>query len=109
MADRFLSDYCHIEREVLAGSTPFAGGSKVMQPVGGSIKCRLIMKSARSNQADMLGGQEILAGEYELILPHNQDIAVDYRVTIGGVTYEVQRIIENMTDSVFKKVALRAV
>jgi len=108
LAARFLTDICHIEREV-AGNAPFAG-SKQTLPVTNSVACRLIMKSGSNNDnADMVGGREVLANEYELILPHDQAIEIDYRVTIGENKYQVQRVVGDLTDKTFKKVAIRSV
>lgn len=65
------------------------GGSQSYTPVsGGTVACRLdpVPKLQMTMEA---ASREVLTVKYILTVPYDAPLAVDYRVTTGGNTYDV--------------------
>lgn len=57
---------------------------------------------------DMIAAnQETLEESYEIALPHDTEIGVDYRITLeSGEVYGVVRVVKELTDTVTRKAIL---
>ena len=65
------------------------GGSQTYTAVaGGTVACRLD-PLPKLQMAQEVAGGEILTVKYILTVPYGAPLAVDYRVTTGGSTYEM--------------------
>jgi len=62
------------------------------------VPCRLFYPQKSNNSAMReIGGQERMMEEYRISLESGTTLAVDDEVRVGGVAYQVVRIVEDMT------------
>ena len=100
-AAQFLSDRAVIEREEKIIDA-LGAWSSAWIGVRASEPCRLIQMGTSAPGAAITSNQEGLRDSYKLEVRHDAPLAVDYRVTINGVTYYVTRIEDALTNRVFK-------
>lgn len=80
---------------------------KTILSVDSSIPCRIIKIGQRGTDAgDIVGQQEVMTDEYTLIVPYDTALDVNYKVECEGLTYNVVRIVTDLTDRVFRQAVI---
>lgn len=100
--DGMLTETCTIQRES-AGRGTMGETVHVWDTVAVDVACRLIRAGQGASKAiaEAVGTQEILVDEYRLITPAGTPLNTDYRVVVGGKTYQVMKVDDDLTDEVF--------
>ena len=68
--------------------------------------CRLIQAGRWAATSGQTGGAETLLFEYRLIVKADVALAIDQRVTVNGLTYDVVRVEAELTDKAFNSALL---
>ncbi|MBK9751814.1 MAG: head-tail adaptor protein [Chloroflexi bacterium] len=107
VAAGFFTDTCLLEREV---STTGEYGEPVhaWEVTASDVPCRIIMVGQRyGGGVAEAGAAETMKREYRLVVAATVSLAVDMRVTVGGVTYDITRIETQLTDEVFQQCVIQ--
>lgn len=107
VAGTFMTDTCLIEREV---STTGEYGEPVhaWEVTASDVPCRLIMLGQRyGGGVAEAGAAETMKREYRLEVATTVSLAVDMRVTIDEVVYDITRIETQLTNEVFQQCVIQ--
>lgn len=100
MVRRFLSQTCVISRET-AARDEMGYPMHSTEVVASDVACRVIsLGRVNSSQAGDVGSQETLTQRYRLILPHGTSIGADYTVTVDGVDYVIDGVVDDWSQAV---------
>lgn len=103
----WLTDVCTIERET---NTTGEYGEPIHQweVMAVDEPCRVILLGQRygSGIAEA-GSAETMKREYRLVLGRSVELAVDMRVTVDAVVYDITRIETQLTDEAFQQVIMQ--
>lgn len=77
--------------------------------VAADVTCRIIRAgSTFASTNTITGGREALVDTLRLIVPHETEIAADYRVQVeGGHLYEVVEVLDDLTDEAFVQAIIK--
>jgi len=102
-----FSDTCLIERESNAVGT-YGEPTHQWEVTAADKPCRLISVGARRGSGIAeAGAAESLEYEYRLIVAQDVTLAVDMRVTIAALVYNVVRIEDALTDEAYHSAILQ--
>lgn len=107
VAGTFFTDTCLLERET---STTGEYGEPIhaWEVTASDVPCRLIMLGQRyGGGVAEAGAAETMKREYRLVVGATVSLAVDMRVTIDEVVYDITRIETQLTDEVFQQCVLQ--
>jgi hypothetical protein len=105
-AARFLTDSCDIERN-FSGKDRFGAVTDGWSLIGSSVVCRVIEPGTTIGSTIIVAADQVATvDEYRLALPKDTDIDEDDRVTVGAVTYQVVRLMTELTDEFFETVVI---
>lgn len=99
---QFLTDTCTIEREALA-TGQYGEPTHHWELVASGVPCRLLMIKRDLSGVQVAGEQETMQDQYSLIVGDGVTLEADYRVTVGGETYDVVRLETALTDEAYHK------
>lgn len=106
MAAQFLTDSCDIQRN-FAGKDRFGAPTVGWSTIASAVACRVIEPESRMSGMVMVTADQVATvDEYRLILPKAQDIDEGDRVSVGGITYQVVRLMTELTDEFFETVVI---
>lgn len=94
----FRTETCDIYA-VTWGVDDFGAQQKSFAQVGTAVACRVIT-GQQSFQSGMMqqGEQKSMKHELRISLPVGTELDVDYQIDVGGVVYDVVRVIDDLTD-----------
>lgn len=107
VAGTFFTDTCLLERET---STTGEYGEPIhaWEVTASDVPCRIILVGQRYGGGVVeAGAAETMKREYRLEVASTVSLAVDMRVTIDGVTYDITRIETQLTDEVFQQCVMQ--
>lgn len=97
---KFYPASCTIEAED-TGTDQYGASTHTWVTVAENVPCRIIRAGQNtSGEAGMQGRQEVMEDRYRLSVPVDTALAIDQRVTVNGVTYDVVNIISAWSDAV---------
>ncbi len=103
LALKLLTQTCSIATKD-AGTDVYGYPSQDFTVVASDVRCRLLPAGqGTTNEAGQVSNRETITEEYRLILPHDQAIGPDYRVTVDAVEYEVIRLLRFHTDAITRE------
>lgn len=107
VAGTFYGDTCTLERE--ANTTGQYGEPiHAWEVTATDVPCRVIMLGQRyGGGVAEAGSAETMKREYRLVVGATVELAVDMRVTVGGVMYHITRIETQLTDEVFQQCVMQ--
>lgn len=98
--DRFLTDTCVIEEEMIITDS-YGGAAHAWQVVASGVRCRVITETRMSgSDTTEVGSQEALVNRLRLVVPAGTALGVNQRVTVGGAVYQIVSLLVARTDSV---------
>lgn len=107
VAGTFLTHTCLLEREVSTRGE-FGEPIHAWEVTASDVPCRLIMLGQRyGGGVAEAGAAETMKREYRLVVGATVELAVDMRVTVGGVVYDITRIETQLTDEVFQQCVMQ--
>lgn len=99
--ESWLNDTCMIQRESLSVGL-MGEPTHAWEIVAVAAPCRVIFASRQNSGDDSIrAGAEQLEELYRIALLRTQDVGMDYRITVGGKSYDVIRIEAAQTDKAF--------
>jgi head-tail adaptor len=102
MAAQWLRQRCTIEQERLAVDE-YGAPTHEWVVLHRNVPCRVITSGEQTATAvQEQGGQESIEQRYKISVPITINLEADMRVTCNGVTYYVVRIVQGLTNEVFR-------
>lgn len=94
----YLTDRATLETE-FSTVTSIGASTHEWQILATNIPCRMITQGQSTNAARQIGSQEGLVETYRIVLKLDLiTLAVNQRLTINGVVYEIVDILSHRTD-----------
>lgn len=106
--ETFLNETCDIQKEDDARGK-YGERIHTWTTVAADVACRVISVSSNStaSQAGGVGNQEMIVDTYRLILPRGTVISADYRVSLGGVLFDVVNVYDRWSDRMDVQVLIK--
>ncbi|MEQ9027565.1 MAG: head-tail adaptor protein [Aggregatilineales bacterium] len=106
--ETFLNQTCDIQREDDARGE-YGERIHIWTTVASAVACRVVSvnSSSTSSESAMSGRQETIVDTYKLILPNGTTVGVDYRVIVGGQTFDVVNVFDRWTDRMDTQVLIK--
>ena len=107
----FLIDTCTIEAKTQSVDE-IGAPVNAWIVVASSVPCRVVMAGrSNANNANLAAMQESMTDTYKLSVPvqnstYNWTLAIDQRITINSVIYNVVSIEDGLTDTIFRQAIL---
>lgn len=98
MTAQYLKDTCTIERQTVAYGQYNEIIADQWETVATDVACRVITEAIRRTSGELVGEQETLVETYRVVVPTGTGLAPNQRITVGGLVYEVVRLVTNRTD-----------
>lgn len=96
-----LTETCIIKRKITTRDE-FLSQVSGYDQIASEVACRMIGVGTLTNSTvGLAANQESLMESYRLIVPVGTDLQADDIVVIGGLTYTVVRLLDNLTDQFF--------
>lgn len=99
---QFLTDTCTIEREALT-TGEYGQPTHSWELVASAVPCRLLMIKRDGSGVVTAADQETMQEQYSLIVANTVTLDANYRVTVGGIEYDVVRLETSLTDEAYHK------
>lgn len=100
----YLNQTCMITVDSISTDS-YGAETHTTQVAAASVSCRLIR--ATPSDAAIVGNQETMADTYRLIVREGTALAVDQRVTVDNITYNVIGLVTGLTDNLYESAIVR--